>query len=333
MTESVLVTGGSGFVAGYVIRELLKRGFRVRATLRNPARAGAVREKLVVDGDLSFAAADLLSDEGWDAAAAGMDYVVHTASPMPVGEHRGQDIVTPARAGTRRVLESARRAGVRRVVVTSSTAAAMPAEPGGPADESVWTDVPDQPRYAYPRAKTLAERDAWRMAGGWPDGPELVTVLPSNIQGPALDEDLSPSVWLIRMMLTGKMPVLPRMGYAIVDVRDLAVLHADAMTEPSAAGQRFIAAGQFLWFREMAELLRDRLGARAAKVSLRRLPDWVVRAAAPFNAEMNQIVPSLGVRSRLSSARAEKLFGWHPRPAADSVIDTANSLIKLGLAG
>ncbi|MBB4693202.1 NAD-dependent epimerase/dehydratase family protein [Paractinoplanes abujensis] len=332
MSESVLVTGGSGFVAGYVVRELLGRGHRVRATLRNLRRGEAVRRKLGVEGDLSFVAADLLSDDGWDAATEGMTYVVHTASPMPVGEHRGQDITTPARAGTRRVLQAARRAGVRRVVLTSSTAAAIPAEPEAPADEQTWSDLPDQPRYVYPRAKTLAEQDAWRIVRGWPDGPELTTVLPANIQGPALDEDLSPSVTLIRLMLTGKMPALPHMGYSIVDVRDLAVLHAEAMTAPAAAGQRFIAAGEFLWFHEMAAILRDRLGPDAAKVSLRRLPNWVVRAAAPFNAELNQVVPSLGVRSRLSSAHAERTFGWRTRPAADSVLDTAKSLLSLGLA-
>ncbi|WP_433606635.1 NAD-dependent epimerase/dehydratase family protein [Dactylosporangium sp. CA-139114] len=331
MSESVLVTGGSGYVAGYVVRELLARGYRVRATLRNLGRGDAVRKKLAVPGDLSFVAADLLTDDGWDAAAEGVDYVVHTASPMPVGEHRGQDITTPAREGTRRVLQAARRAGVRRVVLTSSTAAAIPAVPGAPADENTWTDLPDKPRYVYPRAKALAEKDAWRLVRAWSDGPELTTVLPASIQGPALDEDLSPSVWLIRLMLTGKMPVLPHMGYSIVDVRDLAVLHAEAMTATAAAGQRFIAAGEFLWFREMAMMLRDRLGDHAAKVSLRRLPNWVVRAAAPFNAEMDQMAPSLGVRSQLSSAQAEKLLGWRTRPAAESLIDTANSLLALGL--
>ena len=331
MSESVLVTGGSGFVAGYVVRELLARGYRVRATLRNLGRGDAVREKLAISGDLSFVAADLLTDDGWDAAAEGMDYVVHTASPMPVGEHRGQDITTPAREGTRRVLAAARRAGVRRVVLTSSTAAAIPAEPGAPADENTWSDLPDKPRYVYPRAKTLAEQDAWRMVRGWSGGPELTTVLPANIQGPALDDDLSPSVWLIRLMLTGKMPVLPPVGSSIVDVRDLAVLHAEAMVAPAAAGQRFIAAGEFLWLREMAAILRDRLGDDAAKVPSRQLPKWVVRVGAPFNAEMDQLVPNLGVRARLSSARAEKLLGWRTRPAAESLIDTANSLFKLGL--
>ncbi|MFI5845904.1 NAD-dependent epimerase/dehydratase family protein [Catenuloplanes sp. NPDC051500] len=331
MTESVLVTGGSGFAAGYILRELLRRGYRVRTTVRSLSRADTVRRRVATDGDLSFVAADLLHDDGWDAAADGMDFVVHTASPMPVGEFRGQDVIRPAREGTRRVLEAARRAGVRRVVLTSSTAAAMPATRGAPADESVWTDLPDEPRHIYPRAKTLAEQDAWRLVRGWADGPELTTVLPANIQGPALDDDFAPSVGLIRLMLAGKMPVLPRTGYAIVDVRDLAVLHADAMTAPAAAGQRFIAAGDFLWFADMARILRERLGDRAAKVPRRQLPNWVVRAAAPFNAEMAQLAPSLGVRSRLSAAHAETLLGWRTRPAADSITDAATSLLDLRL--
>jgi dihydroflavonol-4-reductase len=114
-------------------------------------------------------------------------------------------------------------------------------------------------------------------------------------------------------------------------VRDLARLHVEAMTAPAAAGQRFIATGEFLWFTDIAGILRERLGARASKVPRRRLPDWIVRAAAPFNAEMAQLAPSLGVRSRLSTAHAERLLGWRTRPAADSVTDTANSLLNLGL--
>ncbi|WP_033346348.1 NAD-dependent epimerase/dehydratase family protein [Catenuloplanes japonicus] len=329
MTETVLVTGGSGFAAGYILREMLDRGFQVRTTIRSLRRADTVKHR--ISGNIRFYEADLLQDGGWDAAVDGVDYVVHTASPMPAGEFRGQDVIRPAREGTRRVLEAARRAGVRRVVLTSSTAAAMPATPGTLADESVWTDLPDRPQYVYPRAKTLAEQDAWRLARAWPDGPELVAVLPANIQGPALDGDYAPSVGLIRLMLAGRMPVTPRMGYSVVDVRDLAVLHADAMTAPAAAGRRFIASGEFLWLSDMARILRERLGDRAAKVPRRTLPDWVVRTAAPFNAEMAQLAPSLGVRSRLSAAHAEAVLGWRTRPAADSITDAGRSLLDLNL--
>jgi nucleoside-diphosphate-sugar epimerase len=331
-----LVTGGSGFLAGYVIAELLRRGHQVRATVRNLARADEVRARIGKLGQdtagLSFAEADLLRDDGWQAAAGGMDFVVHTASPMPIGEFRGQDVIRPAREGTRRVLTAARDAGVRRVVLTSSTGAAMPADREAPADESVWTDLPDRPEFVYPRAKTLAERDAWALVRGWPDGPELATVLPANIQGPAVDDDYAPSIALIRLMLTGRMPLIPRLGYTVVDVRDLAELHAEALTNPAAAGERFIAGGEFLWFTEMAAILRDRLGDAARKVPRRSLPDWVVRAGALVNPEMRQMRPSLGVRSDLRAAHAEKLLGWRTRPAAESIADAGRSLIALGLA-
>ena len=326
-----MVTGGSGFAAGYIVRELLGRGYRVRTTIRDLSRADAVRERIATPGDLSFVAADLLHDDGWDAAAEGMDFVVHTASPMPVGEFRGQDVIRPAREGTRRVLEAAHSAGVRRVVLTSSTSAAMPADPQAPADESVWSDLPDEPKYNYPRAKTLAEQDAWRISRGWADGPELVTVLPANIQGPALDADLSPSITVLRLMLAGRMPMIPQIGWAVVDVRDLATLHAEAMTAPAAVGLRFIAAGDFLWLTEVAGIIRDRFGAQAAKVPRRTMPNWLVRAAAPFNAEMAQLAPRLGVRGRLNAERAEKLLGWRSRPAAESITDAAGSLLRLGL--
>jgi dihydroflavonol-4-reductase len=334
--SSVLLTGGSGFLAGYVGAELLRRGHTVRATVRSLSRADVIRSRLALLGEsgerLSFVEADLLDDQGWEAAAEGMDYVVHTASPMPVGEFRKQDVIRPAREGTRRVLTAAREAGVKRVVLTSSTTAAIPADPGAPSDESVWTDLPDLPENAYPRAKALAERDAWELIRGWPDGPELTTVLPANIQGPALDSDYAPSIALIQLMLSGRMPMVPRLGYSVVDVRDLAALHAEVMTHPAAAGERFIAAGDFLWLAEMADVLRAGLGDAARKVSRRTLPDWVVRAGALVNREMRQMRRSLGQRSDLSAEHAATLLGWRTRPAAESVIDTGRSLLALGLA-
>jgi dihydroflavonol-4-reductase len=334
--QTVLVTGGSGYVGGWVVVELLRRGYRVRATIRDLAREGAVRAQIgsAVDaGDrLAILQADLLSDDGWMRAADGADYVIHVASPMPIGEFRGQDVIRPAREGTLRVLRAAKAGGAKRVVITSSTAAAQP--PAGSnlvADETVWTDLPAKPIYNYPRAKTLAEQDAWafvRQEGG---EMQLSTVLPAQIQGPVLGADYSASVGLVTLMLNGKMPVTPRVGYNIVDVRDLAQLHLLAMTEAAAAGERFMAAGDFLWFSDMARILRENLGERGAKAPRRNLPDAVVRLAALFNPEMAQLAPSLGRRAMTSSAKAERLLGWRPRAAKDALLDTARSLIERGL--
>jgi dihydroflavonol-4-reductase len=334
--QTVLVTGASGYVGSWAAVELLRRGYRVRGTIRDLGREPDVRAMIAgaVDPEdrLAFLTADLLKDEGWDAAAAGCDYVLHVASPMPIGEFRGQDVITPAREGTRRVLEASLAAGVQRVVMTSSTAAAMPAKGSDVvADETVWTDLPPKAIYNYPRAKTLAEQDAWNFVGR-SGAMELAAVLPSQIQGPVLGADYSASVEIVAMMLKGRLPAVPRVGYCIVDVRDLVELHIKAMVEPAAAGQRFVAAGDFLWFSDIARILRETLGEQAAKAPRRVLPDLAVRIGALFNPEAAQLAPSLGVRSRASSAKADRLLGWRPRPAAQSILDTANSLIERGLA-
>ncbi|MDH2425910.1 NAD-dependent epimerase/dehydratase family protein [Sphaerisporangium sp. TRM90804] len=330
---TVLVTGGSGFVGSWVIAKLLGRGHRVRTTVRRLSRENDVRAMLAplvspeAQARLSFHEADLLRDAGWKAAVTGADHVLHVASPMRTGEYRGQDVVTPAREGTRRVLEASLAGGVRRVVITSSAAAAVPKDKEALADETVWTEVPEGPLHDYPRAKTLAERDAWRLVQGSGDRMELVTVLPTLIQGPVLGADYSASVDLPGLMLRGRMPLAPRLGYSVVDVRDLADLHVLAMTRPEAAGQRFLAAGEFLWISDMAQTLRDALGPAAARTPRRTAPDWAVRLGARFNAELAQLAPGLGVRSNVSARKAETLLGWRTRPARDSLVDAARSLM------
>lgn len=329
--QTVLVTGGSGFVGGWVIIELLRRGYQVRTTVRQLARETTVRgvlaahEATATPRRLSFHEADLLTDEGWKEAAEGADYVLHVASPMPVGEYRGQDVIIPAREGTRRVLEAAHAGGARRVVITSSAAAAIPQDRDSIIDEHVWSDLPDNPIYNYPRSKTLAEQDAWRFAEA--TGLELSTVLPGSIQGPVLSNDYSPSVEVVALMLNGKMPVVPRYGFNTVDIRDLAELHVMAMTHPKAAGERFLAAGEFLWFSQMAQILRTELGSAARKTPRVTLPDQFVRLVAYFNPMLAQMVPNLGVQFHISTRKAQELLNWHPRPAKQSLIDTAHSLI------
>jgi dihydroflavonol-4-reductase len=336
-TPTVLVTGGSGFLGSWAVVKLLVEGYQVRTTVRRSSREDDVRSMIapLIDTEaqarLHFHEADLLKDKGWKAAAEGVDFVLHVASPMPIGEYRGQDVITPAREGTRRVLEAALAGGVRRVVLTSSTQAATPVDKNGPTDESVWPEYPDEQIHQYPRAKTLSEQDAWRFAEESGGALELATVLASNIQGPVLGSDYSASIDLVARMLNGKMPAMPRLGTRMVDVRDLVDLHLLAMTRPSAAGERFLAAGDFLWLTEVADVLRAALGEQARKVPRRTLPDWVVRFGGRFNPELAQLAPSLGFRSTITSRKAEELLGWHPRPARQSVIDTATSLLNKGL--
>jgi dihydroflavonol-4-reductase len=334
--QTVLVTGGSGYVGSWAVVELLQRGYRVRTTVRTLMRETDLRSMIAGQVDagerLSVFAANLLGDEGWEQALEGSDYVLHVASPMPIGEYRGQDVIRPAREGVRRVLQAALNAGVKRVVLTSSTAAAMLKQGNRiKVDETIWTDLPAKKIYDYPRAKTLAEQDAWEIVSKSGGRIELSSILPSSIQGPVLGSDYSASVDIVGLMLRGKMPAVPRIGFGIVDVRDLVDLHIRAMTLPIAAGERFIAAGEFLWFSDIARLLRENLGEKAAKVPTRTLPDWLVRTGSLFNAELAQLAPSLGVLAETNTAKADRMLGWRSRSAKDAILDTANSLIAKGL--
>lgn len=336
--KTVLVTGGSGFIGSWMLIALLQRGYTVRTTVRRLSREKSVRVAVAKQVDaadrLSFFEADLLDDAGWDAAVDGAQFIAHVASPMPVGEYKKTDVIRPAREGTRRLLEAGMQAGVRRIVVTSSLTAAMPpaaADVNSASDETVWTDLSAEGINDYTRAKTLAEQDAWALIGRHNGPTTLATILPGMVQGPVLGPDYSGSVDLVARMLTGKVPRFPRIGLSTIDVRDLVELHILAMESAEAVGQRFLGTSDFLWLSDIAHLLRERLGTRAAKVPTKALPDAIVRLLAYVNSDMRFFAPSLGKRRDFSTAKAAKVLGWHARPGAEAVIASAESLIREGL--
>ena len=334
MTETVLVTGGTGYVAGWVIVELLRRGYAVRTTVRSLAKGESVRDAVATEvepGDrLSFAVADLTRDEGWDEAVAGVDYVLHVASPLGDESTRdAQALIVPARDGTLRVLRAATAAGVKRVVMTSAANAASPSSYAeeGVTDETLWTDPDDPSLIPYRRSKTVAEKAAWNFMAGYSGPTTLTTILPGAVFGPILSTGNLGSVRIVERMVTGAMPGTPRIGLEIVDVRDLADLHIRAMTSSDAAGERFLATGEFTWMRDMARALRAGLGDAGRKVPTRQLPDFLVRVTALFDKSLRAITVSLGRRNRHSTDKAKRLLGWQPRPAAETVVDCARSLI------
>ena len=336
-TPMVLVTGGSGFVGGHVLLQLLEAGYRVRTTVRSPHRESSVRAMLTGAGAdaarLSFAVADLDRDQGWRDAVDGCDYVIHVASPIPAAAPRTEDeLIRPARDGTLRVLRSARDAGVKRVVVTSSCGAIYYGHPpqSAPFDETSWTNT-DGEMSAYVRSKAIAERAAWDFMSAERGSMELSTVNPTGIFGPILSRDASSSVELIARLLKG-MPGCPRLFFGIVDVRDVADLHLRAMTHAAAKGERFIASsGDLMSMLDVARVLRERLGAAAHKVPTRELPNWLVRFAARFDRKLRPLVPLLDSTRRATSARAQRLLGWTPRSPEDALVATAESLIRFGV--
>jgi dihydroflavonol-4-reductase len=335
----VLVTGGSGFVAGHCIVQLLAAGHEVRATVRSLGREADVRAMLKQGGAepgarLTFAAADLMADAGWAEAVAGCDHVLHVASPFPARAPRDEDeLIRPAREGTLRVLRAARDAGVKRVVLTSSFAAIGYGHPprATPFDETVWTDTTGGVS-AYVKSKTLAERAAWDFVAAAGGGLELSVVNPVGILGPVLGGDYASSVLMVRRLLDGEIPALPRLMFGIVDVRDVADLHLRAMTDPAAKGERFLAvAGDFISVAGVATVLKTRLGPLGKRVATRELPSWVVRAAALFSKEARAAVPDLGKTKNATSEKARRTLGWAPRPREDAIIATAKTLAQLGL--
>jgi dihydroflavonol-4-reductase len=334
--RSVLVTGGSGFLGGWCVIELLRRGHPVRTTIRDLSRESEVRSLLAAEIDggdrLAVVEADLMADEGWSAAVEGCEYVLHVASPFPPKQPRDPDeLAVPARDGTLRVLRAALDAGVTRVVVTSSIAAIRNVRPlpNRPLSEEDWSDL-DNPRLTpYQRSKTVAERAAWDLVRARGEPERLAAVNPGAILGPVLSADRSYSLQAIERLLKG-MPGLPRLGFSFVDVRDVADLEIAAMTAPGAGGERFIAALPFMWMSEVAEILRDRLGSAAAKVPTRSVPSLLVRAMALFDREIP--ADELGTRIEVSAEKAKRTLGWSPRPIEDTIAETAESMIRLGIA-
>lgn len=338
--STVLVTGGSGFIAAHCILKLLEQGHRVRTTIRNPSRERDVRAMLEVGGAepgerLSFAIADLERDSGWAEAVAGCEYVLHVASPFP--EHlpkHEDDLIVPAREGALRVLRAARDAGVRRVVLTSSFAAIGygHAPRTAPFDETSWTNPDGDDVRPYVKSKTLAERAAWDFMRDQGGALELSCVNPVGVFGPVLGPDYSTSILVVQRMMDGKIPGCPRVSFGVVDVRDVADLHVVAMTHPAAKGERFLAvAGDFMSVLAIARTLRARLGAAAKRVPTLELPDFLVRIAAMIDPAVKQVLPELGKSRNATSEKARRVLGWTPRTNEEALVATAESMLKLGL--
>jgi dihydroflavonol-4-reductase len=338
--STVLVTGGSGFIGVHTILQLLTAGHQVRTTVRKPDRGKDVLAMLRQDGassvdDVTFFTADLESDAGWADAAIGSDYVLHVASPLPTHVPRDEnELIIPAREGTLRVLRAARDAGVRRVVVTSSFAAiGYGHQPQSrPSDETDWTNLDGADVQPYVKSKTLAERAAWDFMAREGGGLELSVVNPVGVFGPALGPDYSGSISIIKMLMDGAMPAAPKIYFGLVDVRDVADLHLRAMTSPAAKGERFLAvAGEIMSLHQIALVLRERLGAAAARVPRFEAPNWLVRVAALAIPQLRDALPQLGRIRPASNRKAVETLGWTPRPNEEIIMATADSLLKLGL--
>ncbi|NOZ33430.1 MAG: NAD-dependent epimerase/dehydratase family protein [Alphaproteobacteria bacterium] len=340
MTQKILVTGASGFVAKHLISQLLDKGYHVRGTLRDMDKSDAVRAAVTglcgpeALGRLDLVKADLLEAAGWDEAMLGMDAVMHVAMPLVDEEPRDPSIlIKPAVEGTRHVMEAANRAGIKRVVLTGSVAAVAYGHgnraPEQSFDENDWTNPGGRGSWAYSDAKTLAEQFAWQYATDNEIG--LSTILAGMILGPATDADTSLSLGIISRLLDGSAPAIPEMGFCVVDVRDVAAMHIAALESETAMGERYLATGPYVPFVEMADKLRERY--RWANVTRKVVPVWLLRLLAPLEKSLKMMRSDIGIRKNFDGSKGAALMGRDYMDVSKTIFDTADALIELGIVG
>ena len=335
--EKVLVTGATGFIASHLILQLIERGYEVRGTARSTDKAARLNEILSAYAGkpiaIEIVAADLNKDEGWAEAVKGVDFVQHVASPFPSETPKSADeLIVPARDGALRVLKAAKAEGVKRVVLTSSMAAI--AYGWGDKRPDVLSEVdwsnPDnlEDNTAYTRSKTIAERAAWDYVTGEGAGLELAVINPVAVLGPAMSADVSSSLQLVSQPLEGKLPAFPKLSFGIIDVRDVARAHIEAMVRPEAVGERFICGGDVLWMDEMGAVLREAFPDR--KIPKGTLPNWLVRLFSRVNPPLKQVLPELGKKRGYTNEKLKAVLGIEPIPADEAIIASAKSLIEVG---
>jgi dihydroflavonol-4-reductase len=337
--SKVLLTGAGGYIGKHVALQLLNKGYAVRASVRDLKRSqeikDALRPHLVsgidIESALTFVVLDLNKDAGWNEALAGIDVLMHTASPFPIASPQDEnELIRPAVEGTLRAMRAAKSAGVKRVVLTSSVAAIYGIDlPAGVTefDETMWTDVLHPVgKKAYTKSKTLAEKAAWDFVKNEASEISLTTINPVLVLGVPLDSHYGSSISIVQRVLKGKDPMLPDLRFAIVDVKDVAKMHVDCIDVKATYGQRIIASADTLSFVQIAKILKSAFPKSNTKTG--KAPNFLIRILANFDADIRTILPSLGKPMLVSNKKAKSLLGISFISAQTSVEESAAFLLK-----
>ncbi len=332
MSKKVLVTGISGFVGQHCAVELIKQGYNVRGSVRNLAKKDEVikgiEKEVDVAGRLEFCALDLLQDDGWDKAMQGCDYVLHVASPFVIAVPKDEnELIKPAVEGTLRALNAAKKAGITKVVLTSSTVAMAGDHKKIKLNQNSWTDPQKDKVTAYIKSKTLAEKAAWEFykSQDAQNKMELTVVNPGPIYGPTYTGNLSgASMSMINDIIHGKVPMLPNAHYVMSDVRDIAAIHVAALENETSHGQRFIVTtSEPQSFVGVSQMLYNN-GFEKAKA--KKAPSFMVKFLSLFNREMKGMLPFLDAEVSADISATQKVFNWQPTPIEKTIVDTAKSI-------
>ncbi|MCE8006767.1 NAD-dependent epimerase/dehydratase family protein [Aestuariivita sp.] len=337
MPKTVLVTGATGYIAKHLVLQLLEAGHRVVGSARSAERESELRDALTPHladsallGNLRVVPLDLTKDDGWAEAMDGVDVLMHTASPFPISQPRDEDdLIRPAVDGALRAVQAAQATGVTRVIMTSSSAAVMSTDlPAGrnTYDERDWTDLAHPSATAYVKSKTMAERAVWDWQAEAETEMHITMINPTFVQGAPLDARFGTSVQLIERLLRGQDPMVPRVGFPCVDVRDVALMHLRAMERPESIGKRYIGVDRFLWLRDMALILKAQHPNR--KISTRQAPNPLVRFLSLFDPSIRTILPNLGRRDHISGAAAEADLGLNFRNVEIAIRETGAFLVE-----
>jgi len=339
MTDKVLLTGVSGWIAKHTAIELLNKGYEVLGTIRNNNLIDQTRQtigKYAPIEKLSFVELDLLKDEGWNEAAKGCKYIFHIASPFPIKVSRNREVLLPVAVdGTIRVLNAGLNAGVEQIIKTSSIVA-MFRKPNRTNPytfgENDWTDenwtegVND-----YFLSKTKAEKAAWELMESKGLKNKLTTICPGGVFGDALDKKGGTSIEYVRQFMAGKFPGAPKFAVLISDVRDIAKAHVACIGNTKVGGRRLIVGKEVKKLVELSQLMAEAMPEYAKKLPKKELPNFIVKLISYIDSSAKTMIPDLGIMMKTDPTYAEKLLGFEFKAAKDCMAENAKSVVRLGL--
>ena len=333
----VLVTGSTGFIGTHVVQQLLQDGHSVRATVRslgNERKVNSLRNLHPSAKDhLQIIEAELMNRESWEKAVVGCSHVIHLASPFPDEEPvNPDDVINPAVEGTLNILRASNGSDVKRVVITSAISAITDGfvQRKTPYTETDWTDPNKAGTIAFTKSKTLSEYAAWDFVRQNDVSFELAVLNPTCVMGPALCEEPSTSMTPVMRLMENQMPMLAKLCFACVDVRDVAHAHVIALTHPSAAGRRCILFNDNFWLTDIAKICQEEFSKHGYHIEQKVAPNFLLKMASTFDKTLKMVLPSLGMKIDYDNSRMRQELEITPRDFRSTLIDMVYSMIEKG---